>query len=176
MNTSTRFSEHKFKSEVMIHQALVYRLAKGLLVSKEEAEDVVQEMMTRLWMQKDSLVKVDNKRAFIAKMTKNYCLDRLKSKQAQRVSWDTVHEKQAIWSPEQPMEAIESVEMIYRCLAQLPETQRLLFQLRDIEGLEYHEIEEITGMQPVAIRVALSRVRKTLKNHVLQQNQHGLTK
>ena len=160
----------------MIHQALVYRLAKGLLVSKEEAEDVVQEMMTRLWMQKDSLVKVDNKRAFIAKMTKNYCLDRLKSKQAQRVSWDTVHEKQAIWSPEQPMEAIESVEMIYRCLAQLPETQRLLFQLRDIEGLEYHEIEEITGMQPVAIRVALSRVRKTLKNHVLQQNQHGLTR
>lgn len=160
----------------MIHQALVYRLAKGLLVSKEEAEDVVQEMMTRLWMQKDSLVQVDNKRAFIAKMTKNYCLDRLKSKQAQRVSWDTVHEKQAIWSPEQPMEAIESVEMIYRCLAQLPETQRLLFQLRDIEGLEYHEIEEITGMQPVAIRVALSRVRKTLKNHVLQQNQHGLTR
>lgn len=160
----------------MIHQALVYRLAKGLLVSKEEAEDVVQEMMTRLWMQKDSLVQVDNKRAFIAKMTKNYCLDRLKSKQAQRVSWDTVHEKQAIWSPERPMEAKESIEMIYRCLAQLPETQRLLFQLRDIEGMEYQEIEEITGMQPVAIRVALSRVRKTLKNHVLQQNQHGLTK
>ena len=74
------------------------------------------------------------------------------------------------------MEAKESVEMIYRCLAQLPETQRLLFQLRDIEGLEYHEIEEITGMQPVAIRVTLSRVRKTLKNHVLQQNQHGLTR
>ena len=176
MNTTTRFSELQFKSEVMIHQALVYRLAKGLLVSKEEAEDVVQEMMTRLWMQKDSLVQVDNKRAFIAKMTKNYCLDRLKSKQAQRVSWDTVHEKQAIWSPEQPMEAKESIEMIYRCLAQLPETQRLLFQLRDIEGMEYQEIEEITGMQPVAIRVALSRVRKTLKNHVLQQNQHGLTK
>lgn len=176
MNTTTRFSELQFKSEVMIHQALVYRLAKGLLVSKEEAEDVVQEMMTRLWMQKDSLVQVDNKRAFIAKMTKNYCLDRLKSKQAQRVSWDTVHEKQAIWSPERPMEAKESIEMIYRCLAQLPETQRLLFQLRDIEGMEYQEIEEITGMQPVAIRVTLSRVRKTLKNHVLQQNQHGLTK
>ena len=176
MNTTTRFSELQFKSEVMIHQALVYRLAKGLLVSKEEAEDVVQEMMTRLWMQKDSLVQVDNKRAFIAKMTKNYCLDRLKSKQAQRVSWDTVHEKQAIWSPENSMDAQEGVEMIYRCLAQLPETQRLLFQLRDIEGMEYQEIEEITGMQPVAIRVALSRVRKTLKNHVLQQNQHGLTK
>ena len=48
MNTTTRFSELQFKSEVMIHQALVYRLAKGLLVSKEEAEDVVQEMMTRL--------------------------------------------------------------------------------------------------------------------------------
>ena len=176
MNTSTGFSEHQFKSEVMIHQALVYRLAKGLLVSKEEAEDVVQEMMTRLWMQRDQLNQVDNKKAFIAKMTKNYCLDRLKSKQAQWVSWDNPHEKHAIWSPENSMDAQEGVEMIYRCLAQLPETQRLLFQLRDIEGLEYQEIEEITGMQPVAIRVALSRVRKTLKNHVLQQNQHGLTK
>jgi RNA polymerase sigma factor (sigma-70 family) len=164
MNTSTGFSEHQFKSEVMIHQALVYRLAKGLLVSKEEAEDVVQEMMTRLWMQRDQLNQVDNKKAFIAKMTKNYCLDRLKSKQAQWVSWDNPHEKHAIWSP----------EMIYRCLAQLPEMQRLIFQLRDIEGMEYKEIEEITGMQSVAVRVSLSRVRKTLKNHVLQQNQHGV--
>jgi DNA-directed RNA polymerase specialized sigma24 family protein len=52
--------------------------------------------------------------------------------------------------------------------------QRLIFQLRDIEGMEYKEIEEITGMQSVAVRVSLSRVRKTLKNHVLQQNQHGV--
>jgi RNA polymerase sigma factor (sigma-70 family) len=174
MNTSTGFSEHQFKSEVMIHQALVYRLAKGLLVSKEEAEDVVQEMMTRLWMQRDQLNQVDNKKAFIAKMTKNYCLDRLKSKQAQWVSWDNPHEKHAIWSPENSMDAQEGVEMIYRCLAQLPEMQRLIFQLRDIEGMEYKEIEEITGMQSVAVRVSLSRVRKTLKNHVLQQNQHGV--
>jgi RNA polymerase sigma-70 factor (ECF subfamily) len=52
----------------------------------------------------------------------------------------------------------------------------LLIQLRDIESLSYAEIEAVVAMKPTAIRVALSRARKTLKEHLVKNHAYGLTK
>ena len=60
----------------------VFRLAKRLLVSTEEAEDATQELFFKLWRNKEKLAEYKNVEAFAMTMTKNYCYDRLKSKQA----------------------------------------------------------------------------------------------
>jgi RNA polymerase sigma-70 factor (ECF subfamily) len=60
----------------------VFRIAKRLLVSTEEAEDATQEVLIRLWNKKEGLNKYNSIEALAVTMTKNYCLDQLKSKRA----------------------------------------------------------------------------------------------
>jgi len=63
----------------------LFRVAKRLLVSKEEAEDATQEILYRLWnMEEAQRAKFNNLEAYSITMIKNYCLDRLKSKQVQQ--------------------------------------------------------------------------------------------
>src|SRR3990167_8947170 len=60
----------------------IFRVAKRLLVSIEEAEDATQEVLVRLWNKNDGLEKYNSVEALAMTMTKNYCLDQLKSKRA----------------------------------------------------------------------------------------------
>ena len=62
-------------------QDKLYRLAKRLLVSREEAEDATQEILLKLWSKSKAIGSYNNVEAFAMTMTKNFCLDRLKSKQ-----------------------------------------------------------------------------------------------
>lgn len=60
----------------------VFRMAKRLLVSTEEAEDATQEVLVKLWHKNDNLSEYKSIEAVAMTMTKNYCLDQLKSKRA----------------------------------------------------------------------------------------------
>ena len=64
----------------------VFRLAKRLLVSTEEAEDATQEILIKLWNNKKNIKNYKNVEAFSMTMTKNFCYDKLKSKQAQNLN------------------------------------------------------------------------------------------
>ena len=74
-----------FVDLVMPFKDKVFRLAKRLLVSREEAEDATQEILLKLWKNKQKISEYKNVEAFSMTMTKNFCLDRLKSKQAQNL-------------------------------------------------------------------------------------------
>jgi len=56
----------------------------------------------------------------------------------------------------------------------LPKKQGLIIQLRDIESYEFTEISIILDMKETAIRVALSRARKTLRDQIIQLHRHGI--
>ena len=74
--------QSEFLKTVMPFKDKVFRVAKRLLVSTEEAEDATQELYFKLWKKKGKLVDYKSGEAFAMTMTKNYCFDRLKSKQA----------------------------------------------------------------------------------------------
>ena len=78
-------TQAEFVTLVMPFKDKVFRLAKRLLVSNEEAEDATQEILMKLWNNKESIGEYRNVEAFSMTMTKNFCLDRLKSKQAQNL-------------------------------------------------------------------------------------------
>ena len=75
-------TQSEFLNVVMPFKDKLYRLAKRLLVSSEEAEDATQEILMKLWSNNKSIGKYKNVEAFAMTMTKNFCLDRLKSKQS----------------------------------------------------------------------------------------------
>ena len=79
-------NESDFLKVVLPFKDKVFRLAKRLLVSIDEAEDATQELLLKLWKNKDKLASYRNTEAYAMTMTKNYCFDRLKSKQANNLN------------------------------------------------------------------------------------------
>ena len=152
----------------------VFRLAKRLLKSTEEAEDATQEILCKLWSKNENLVKFNSVEAFAMTMTKNYCLDQLKSKRAEniKISHDNFSDK----SPrlDKIVEDGDSLSWVEKIINQLPEQQKLIIQMRDIEQYEFEEIAKILQMNETAIRVALSRARKTIRENMNKIHRYGI--
>jgi RNA polymerase sigma-70 factor (ECF subfamily) len=151
----------------------LFRIAKRLLVSHEEAEDATQEVLVKLWKQKEKLNEYKSVEALAVTMTKNYCLDQLKSKRAQNLK--LVHTNYRDWNinVEQNIESQDTTDWISKIIAKMPENQKMVFQLRDIEGYEFEEIAEMLSISETNARVILSRVRKTIKEELLKKHQYG---
>ncbi|WP_339920881.1 RNA polymerase sigma factor [uncultured Flavobacterium sp.] len=152
----------------------VFRLAKRLLISTEEAEDATQEILVKLWSKNESLVAINNVEAFAMTMTKNYCLDQLKSRRAGnvKISHDNFTDKSA--RLDKILEDGDSLNWVEKIINQLPEQQKLIIQMRDIEQYEFEEIAKILEMNETAIRVALSRARKTIRENMSKIHSYGI--
>jgi RNA polymerase sigma-70 factor (ECF subfamily) len=163
-----------FLNLVMPFQDKVFRLSKRLLVSKEEAEDATQELFLKLWRNKEKISSYKNVEAFAMTMTKNYCFDRLKSKQASNLSLVHSNYKEKGTSLDRKTDLNDSVSIVHRLIAKLPEQQRMIIQLRDVEQYEYEEISKMLDIKPTAVRVALSRARKTIREQLIKQHNYGI--
>ncbi|MBX9889237.1 MAG: sigma-70 family RNA polymerase sigma factor [Flavobacteriaceae bacterium] len=152
----------------------LFRLAKRLLVSTEEAEDATQEVLAKLWTKNNSLNKYNSIEALAMKITKNYCLDQLKSKRASNlpITHNNYIDQQS--TAEQKTEVNDCLQWVEKIINQLPEQQRILIQLRDVEQYDYAEIAQIVNMTESAIRTTLSRTRKTIREKMQQKNNHGI--
>ncbi len=152
----------------------VFRLAKRLLTSTEEAEDATQEVMVKLWNKKENLEAYGSVEALAMTMTKNYCLDQLKSKRAGNLQ--IVHNNFTDRQPQldKKLEDEDSLEWVGKIIGQLPEQLQILIQLRDVEQYEFDEIAKIVNMNETAIRVALSRARKKIRESMLNTHGYGI--
>ncbi|MFC4740564.1 RNA polymerase sigma factor [Flavobacterium ponti] len=143
----------------------LFRLAKRMLVSNEEAEDATQEVLLKLW--KADTTKFKSIEAMAMTMTKNYCLDQLKAKRSDNIS--LVHSNYSDNSSlEKQVIAKDDLNIVEKIINTLPEQQRIIVQLREIEEYEFAEIAKIVDMNETAIRVALSRARKTIREKFSQ--------
>ncbi|MEN8250315.1 MAG: RNA polymerase sigma factor [Bacteroidota bacterium] len=167
-------NQQAFLDRVMPFKDKVFRLAKRLLISKDEAEDATQELYLKLWKNKNKLGQYKNVEAYAMTMTKNYCLDRLKSKQASDLTLVHSNYKENNTGLQKTIEARDSVNKVQKLIEKLPEQQRLVIQFRDVEQYDFDEIGEMLSMKPTAIRVALSRARKTIRKQLQEQHAYGL--
>ena len=151
----------------------LFRLAKRLLVSTEEAEDATQEVILKLWNKKENLAQYNSLEAFAMTITKNYCMDQLKSKRAQnlKIVHNNFTDNEA--SLQQKLEDQDSLNWVEKIIMQLPIQQQIIIQMRDIEQCEFEEIAVILEMNETAIRVALSRARKTIREFMLKTHRYG---
>lgn len=167
--------QSEFLETVMPFKDKVFRLAKRLLVSTEEAEDATQELYFKLWNNKSRLKDYKSIEAFAMTMTKNYCFDRLKSKQASNLTLVHSNYKENDTSLQRQIELNDSVSIVHQMIEDLPEQQKLIIQLRDIEQYEFDEIADMLDLKQTAIRVTLSRARKTIREQLLKQHNYGIS-
>lgn len=157
-------------------QDKLYRLALRLLISKEAAQDAVQEVMLKLWKMNAKLENYNNVEAFAMTVTKNYCLDQLKLKQNNNLRIVHTNYQCKEKSLESKIEVQDDVNWVHKIIEDLPQQQKIILQLRDIEQYEFAEIAKVVNMQETAIRVALSRARKTIRDEIIKKHRYGITK
>ncbi|GAA4772538.1 MULTISPECIES: RNA polymerase sigma factor [Flavobacterium] len=167
-------NQSEFLNTIKPFKDKLFRLAKRLLVSNEEAEDATQDVLIKLWNKNDALKEYGSVEAYAMTITKNHCLDVLKSKRATNLK--IVHNNYTEQSAElhKKIEDQDSLNWVEKWINDLPEQQKLVIQMRDIEEYEFEKIAEVLGMNETAVRVALSRARKAIREKMINTHNYGL--
>ena len=134
------------------------------------AEDVAQDTLLRLWARRDTLDSYRSIEALAMVMARNRTLDLLRAAQTGRfTSIDGIDSPDTHPNPHESLEADEAESRMRDILRSLPSAQQALIRMRHTEGMEIDEIAALTGSSPGAIRTALSRARRHIKDLFLQQ-------
>lgn len=145
------------------HQKL-YRVAYRLMGNSCDAEDMVQEAYLKLWNMREELVDIRNPESFSVIVLKNICFDYLRSTRNET-------EKEDLQNISKPNETslINEIEMkdqlncVKQIITRLPNKQQEVMKLRHLNDCSIEEIERITGLNAINIRVLISRARKTIR-------------
>jgi RNA polymerase sigma factor (sigma-70 family) len=149
------------KRDILPLKNIMYRLALRITLSSQEAEDVVQDVIIKLWNMRDRLAEVDNLEAFALRMTRNLALDRQRMRVNQSESLDLAAEAQQ--PDDDNADRQEQVESIRAVMRLLPEKQRSVMQLRDFEGYSYKEIADILSISEDQVKISIFRARQFVK-------------
>lgn len=140
----------------------MYRLAQSILCDSMEAEDVVQDVFVKLWAKRNGLGECANLDAYILTVVRNACLDVLRRRKLR------LDKQNEVLSGKEPhsdgvgvVEANDIKKAVEDIIRSLPLKQREIIHLRDVEGYAFEEIALVTESDEAAVRVNLSRARKT---------------
>jgi RNA polymerase sigma factor (sigma-70 family) len=159
----------EFNLKIMPARDKLYRFALALLQNKEEAKDALQEVFLKLWSHRDQLDNVLNLESYAMKVTKNLCLDKLKYySNKEMVDLSDRRMRVDNFTPFTTVSFNNLKELMIKLFSALPEQQRLVIHMRDIEHCSFEEIKEVTGMTINNIRVNLSRARQNVKNNYIK--------
>lgn len=168
-------NQAEFLKLVMPFKDKMFRLAKRLLISADEAHDATQDVLLKLWNTNKRIKAFNNLEAYAMTMTKNHCLDRLKSKQAQHLKIVHSNYQDYTINAQQQLELQDSLSWIEKIMTTLPEQQQLVIQLRDIEHYSFKTISQMLDITETNVRVNLSRARKTIREQLTKTHNYGIT-
>jgi RNA polymerase sigma factor (sigma-70 family) len=154
----------EFKIKVFPLRNKLYRFSKRILDDPEEAKDIVQEVFIKLWNKGDKLAEYKSIEALAMVTTRNLCLDKLRGRKYPSESLDNLRNEVEVTGKEEQQDLTDMVQKIHHIIKTLPELQRTVIQLRDIEGYDFDEISGILDMNENAVRVNLSRARKKIRD------------
>lgn len=166
-----------FETLIQQHEKIVYNVALRMMNHREDAKDISQEVFIKAYR---NITGFDERSAFstwIYRITVNTCIDEIrKRKGKQKLFLDNEFEneegtrKQELPSscdtPEESLIRKEEKSEILMALQEISEDYKTVFILRDIRGLSYDEIAEITGLALGTVKSRISRARNHLKKEI----------
>ncbi len=164
-------STEKMKVLELPFKDKLYRFALNIVGNTFDAEDIMQELMIKIWNRIDQYKEIENKEAWCMTVTRNMAIDKTRNKKtaAQDIS-DYHHLKDSDVTPDKQIELDERFGNIMALVNQLPEKQKIIVHLRDVEGYSYQEIADMTDNTLDFVKVSLHRARKALKEALLKRN------
>jgi RNA polymerase sigma-70 factor (ECF subfamily) len=158
-----------FKNNILPIKNKLFRFALRIVNDPAEAEDVVQEVFIKFWKYLEKGETVDNPEAWCMRATRNQAIDKLRSKHKRVESLDEKYDqKDKSASPFQLASMKDTMQYIKSFINQLPEKQKLVMHLRDIEGHTYQEIADALELPLGQVKVNLFRARQTIRTKLLK--------
>jgi len=162
-----------FEDSAQRYRRQVYSFARYLLSNREEAEDVTQEVLLRLWRHRSG---VDEERlgSWLLRVTRNACYDLLRKRRSDNAVMapgdgfdaEMQHAASAEPDPQARAEAADFRRRLLAALADLEEPYKSVVILREVQGLPHREIGEALGVPEVTVRVHLHRGRRKLRERL----------
>ena len=166
-----------FQNDVLPLKNKLFRLALRITLNREEAEDVVQDAMIKVWNARDRWHELDSIEAYSLTIARNLSLDRIKKMDNQNDSLEeqtTERLDETSSTPSERMIQKDKLNIVRNIINELPEKQRSCLQLRDIEGKSYKEIADILSITEDQVKVNIFRARQTVKQRFQQFDSYGL--
>ena len=157
------------KRDILPLKNIMYRLALRITLNSQEAEDVVQDVIIKLWKMREQLEGVDNLEAYTLRMVRNLALDRQRMKVNQTENIDGMDFLSSS-SVEASIETEERISNIRQAMERLPEKQRIAMQLRDFESRSYKEIADIMEITEEQVKVNIFRARQAIRQLIVQES------
>jgi len=155
-----------FLQRVTLVRPDLERLARRKLSVQADAEDLVQEVLMRLWLIREKWETHQNCKPLAVTILNHCVIDRYrKMKETEPIENQTILTYEE--TPHQYVEAKDLGRFIWKLMEQLPPLQQLIMRLKDIEGHEVEEIAQITNTTPEAVRMNLCRARKRIRDIVI---------
>ena len=152
----------------------LYAFAYKMLKNQQESEDIVQNVLVKLWKKRDELDNINNLKTLAITMTKNECIDvlrRWRFSEKSDVDSAAQQEKSDSLSPLENMVSDETRNMMRQIISDMESPYKEVITMREIEGLPYEEIAGMTSLTVNNLRVIVSRARQIIKEEYLKK--HG---
>ena len=168
-------NSEEFKNMVLPLSNKLYPFAFRILKRREEAEDAIQEVFLKLWKLRNKLKEYRSLEAFAMTVTRNYCLDKIRTTHTGSVEDNYYYNNPAMVddTAERKLDMKDAVSHVKDIINNLPEQQRMVIHLRDIEGNSYHEISKIMKENVNTLRVSVSRARTKVREELNKLYQNG---
>ena len=153
-----------FRTTVLPLSDRLFRLALRITMNSAEAEDVVQDTLLKVWEHRGEWEQIDNLEAFAIATCRNRALDIVKRAGRNTKSLDEIENSQlSTFNSQLSLEARERLSLVRRLMDDLPEMQRTIMLLRDIEGRTYQEIVQVLDISETQVKVYLHRARTKIR-------------
>lgn len=170
--------ERRYAEIAERHRDRVYTLARHILRDPEDAADVTQDVLLKLWHHLDG---IDGEpRPWLLKVTRNACFDLLRQRRSERSNLGLEADPETLrWTaddgpgPERLAASADLGEHLRRAVAELDEPYRSAILLREVQQLKYREISEILDVPMNTVKVHIHRARRRLREHMREVMTHA---
>ena len=165
-----------FRYDLLPLKNKLFRLALRITLDSAEAEDVTSDTLIKVWNKREELRGVESIEAYCMTGCRNLALDRHENKEAHNLSLEAneIDATDNSFTPDEQLERDEKLRKVHELFNQLPERQRTIMQLRDIEEKSYREIATIMGVSEEVVKVTLFRARQAIRKQYDKIENYGL--
>ena len=163
-----------FEKEIIPLKHPIFRFAYFMLKNMQDAQDVTQEVLIKIWNKKEEVESIKNIRAWAITITRNTCLDFIKAKKGNSFSWDDNIDTPNTSNPFDELRWNDESKWIKTLMKQLPVNQKDVFYLRHFEENSYKEISETLNLDENKVKVYLHRARTFIKKSLEEKHNYGL--
>lgn len=152
-----------FETHIWPLKSKLYRMAYLWVKDREVANDVLQQVFEKAWVRKNDLESMENPTGWMVKTLKNESLQHFRSTR----KIEPLGDLDLADATKTDEESIDRMQQVLRFLEKLPEKQREVFHLREVEGLAYEEIASYLEISLDQVKVNLFRARQQLKVYLI---------